>query len=175
MQLLDLNKLIEEVVMLAGGDAARRHVQINTELAPQLPEVRGDPVHLQHLLLNLIFNGMDAMRSVPEGERVLVVQTQKRGDHELLVAVKDVGHGIPAAMIPRVFESFFSTKEGGVGLGLSIARTIVEAHRGRIWVEKNLHRGVTFRFALPLDPQATHETPPRGEEGDLDTPNHQFS
>jgi PAS domain S-box-containing protein len=175
MQLLDLNKLIEDVVMLAGGDAARRHVQILTELAPQLPEVRGDPVHLQHLLLNLIFNGMDAMRAVPEGERVLVVQTQKRGDHELLVAVKDVGHGIPAAMIPRVFESFFSTKEGGVGLGLSIARTIVEAHRGRIWVVKNPHRGVTFNFALPLDPQATHESPQGGEEGEFDTQNHQLS
>jgi signal transduction histidine kinase len=147
---LDLNKLIEHVVQLAGGDAARRHIQVVTELAPDLPQARGDPIHLQHILLNLIFNGMDAMSAVPDGERVLVIETGRRGEQELVVGVKDAGHGISPDTMPRVFESFFSTKESGVGLGLSIARTIVEAHHGRIWVEKNPVRGVTFRFTLPV-------------------------
>jgi PAS domain S-box-containing protein len=149
MQPLDLNGLIEDVIHLAAGDASRRHVQVRTVLAPDIPSARGDPIHIQHILLNLILNGMDAMRDLPETERLLTIKTESRGGGELLVTVKDAGHGIPAEILPRVFESFFSTKATGMGLGLSIARTIVNAHGGRIWVENNSDRGVAFCFTLP--------------------------
>jgi two-component system sensor kinase FixL len=149
MQLLDLNSLIEDVVHLAGGDASRRHVQVRTELAFDLPRAQGDPIHIQHVLLNLILNGMDAMNDVPESERLLLITTEIRSGRELVVGVQDAGHGIPPEIMPRVFKSFFSTKPTGMGLGLSISRTIISAHGGRIWVENNPGRGVTFRFTLP--------------------------
>lgn len=150
MQPLDLNRLIEDVLQLANGEAERRHVRINTELAADLPLGLGDPINLQHIVLNLIFNGMDAMDDVPHPERLLTIHTGTREGPQLLVSVRDAGLGIPPDIMPRVFDSFFSTKKGGMGLGLSIARTIVEAHRGRIWVENNPDRGVTFRFTLPV-------------------------
>ena len=150
MHQLDINHLVEEVVHLAGGDASRRHVQVRTELGFDLPKARGDPIHIQHILLNLILNGMDAMNDVPEGERQLTITTESRAGRELVVGVKDAGHGIPPEVMPRMFKSFFSTKPSGMGLGLSIARTIVNAHGGHIWVENNPDRGVTFRFTLPL-------------------------
>jgi signal transduction histidine kinase len=93
---------------------------------------------------------MEAMADAVESERQLTITTENREDRELLVAVKDAGHGIPAEIRPRVFQSFFSTKASGLGLGLSIASTIVKAHSGRIWLEDNSDRGVTFRFTLPL-------------------------
>ena len=151
MQSLNLNILIEDLLRFVSGDAARRRVQIRTHLAADLPLVFGDPIHLQQIILNLIINGMDAMGGILEGERLLTIVTEKRSDDELLVAVKDSGHGIPPEMIDMVFESFFSTRQNGLGLGLSIARSIVEAHHGRIWVENNPDRGATFRFTLPLD------------------------
>jgi PAS domain S-box-containing protein len=150
MQPLDINSLIEDVVRLTAGEASRRHVQLKTDLTPHLPMARGDPVHIQHILLNLILNGMEAMADAVESERQLTITTENREDRELLVAVKDAGHGIPAEIRPRVFQSFFSTKASGLGLGLSIASTIVKAHSGRIWLEDNSDRGVTFRFTLPL-------------------------
>jgi PAS domain S-box-containing protein len=150
MKMLDLNRLVEEVVHLASGDALKRHVRIQMEPALNLPLGRGDPIHIQHILMNLILNGMEAMCEVPEAGRVLVIKTEPRNAGELMVSVKDAGHGIPPDMMPRVFEAFFSTKSKGIGLGLSIARTIIHAHRGRLWVEKNPERGVTFCFTLPV-------------------------
>jgi PAS domain S-box-containing protein len=150
MQPLDINGLIEDVVRLTAGEASRRRVQVRTDLAPKLPMAQGDPVHIQHILLNLLLNGMEAMGEVAESERVLSIATENREDQELVIAVKDKGHGIPPEIRPRVFQSFFSTKATGLGLGLSIASTIVKAHGGRIWVEDNSDRGVTFRFTLPL-------------------------
>jgi len=149
MHLLDLNSLIQEVVHLVGSDAARRRVQIRTELALDLPQGRGDPIHIQHVLLNLILNGMDAMSDIDETERLLIITTELRSGLELVVGVKDAGHGIQPETMPQVFKSFFSTKPSGMGLGLSISRTIVNLHGGRIWVERNPERGVTFRFTLP--------------------------
>jgi PAS domain S-box-containing protein len=151
MQPLHLNALIEDVLRLVGGDAFRRHVQVRTQLAAELPLVRGDSVYLQQVILNLIINGMDALARTPEAERFLAVTAAKRGDDEVMVAVKDSGPGIPVEIAARVFDSFFSTKQDGLGLGLSIARSIVEAHGGRIWVENNPDRGAMFCFTLPRD------------------------
>jgi signal transduction histidine kinase len=151
MQPLELNRLVEDVVQLASGDVSRRRVQVQMELAPNLPMGRGDPIHIQHVLLNLISNGMDALEAVPKDERLLLITTENRGGRELVVGVKDTGYGIPPDKLPRVFESFYSTKEHGMGLGLSIALTIVKAHHGIIWVEKNPDRGVTFYFTVPVE------------------------
>ena len=115
-----------------------------------LPLVRGDRIHLQQVLLNLLLNGMDALADVVDGERLLTVRARTAGAGFVEVAVSDNGHGIPAEKVGRLFEPFFTTKSQGMGLGLPISRTITEAHGGRIWAENNAERGATFRFTLPV-------------------------
>ena len=105
-------------------------------------------MHLQQVLLNLILNGLDAMADTPEFERRIVLRTETEGDGAR-VSVMDSGHGIPADKLRTVFESFFTTKEHGMGLGLSIARSIVELHGGKIWADNNADAGATFTFTLP--------------------------
>jgi PAS domain S-box-containing protein len=148
---LEINGLIEDVIRLVTGDASRRHVRIRTEFATGLPRASGNPVQVQQVLLNLIANGMDAMSDVAENERLLILKTKRNDNDDLLVSVQDGGHGIPPGVSARLFESFFSTKKNGMGLGLSISRSIVLAHHGRIWAENNPDRGATFQFTLPLD------------------------
>jgi PAS domain S-box-containing protein len=150
MQPLDLNETVSDVLRLVAGDAMRRQVRLHRELSPGLPPAFGDRVHLQHVLLNLILNAMDAMNETPEPTRVLMVQTKVDGDHTLEVAVADQGPGIGAEIMPRVFESFVTTKKEGMGLGLSIARSIIEAHRGRIWAENIPAGGAIFHFTVPI-------------------------
>lgn len=149
MQPLQVNGLIEDVLRLISGDASRRHVTARTQLAGELPLVWGDSVCLQQVILNLAMNGMDAMSAVRDGERFLAVMTGRNDDGDVVVTVRDNGPGIPPELITRIFQSFFSTKQEGIGLGLSIAQSIVEAHGGRIWAENNPDRGATFSFTLP--------------------------
>ncbi|HXT11295.1 MAG TPA: PAS domain S-box protein [Candidatus Angelobacter sp.] len=149
IQPLRLNGLVQDVVQLVAADASRRRVHIETNLASRLPMAAGDPICLQQVILNLVVNGMEAMNEVPEGQRLLVVTTSADAK-EITVAVRDSGPGIPREIAPRLFESFFSTKKNGMGLGLSIARSIVQAHSGVIWAENNSDRGALFRFTLPL-------------------------
>jgi signal transduction histidine kinase len=146
---LDLNETIADALRLIAADALRRRIVLDSELARPLPPVRGDRVHLQQVLLNLAVNGMDAMAGVPDARRRLIVRTAHTGDGFVDVAVSDSGHGIGADRQARLFESFFTTKKDGMGLGLSIARSIVQAHHGRIWAENNAAGGATFHFALP--------------------------
>jgi signal transduction histidine kinase len=115
--------------------------------------VCGDKVHLEQVLLNLLLNGMDAMASTPVPQRRLAVRTARRGG-AVEVAVMDNGPGIPATTLPRLFESFFTTKKDGMGLGLPLARSIVEAHGGRIWAENRPEGGAAFRVTLPAEPSA---------------------
>jgi PAS domain S-box-containing protein len=159
MHALDVNEMVADVLRLVTGDALRRRVQVHKEFAADLPAVLGDRVHLQQVLLNLIVNSMDAMADTPEADRQISVHTMRNGDNTIEVAVEDAGHGIPANTLSRVFESFFTTKKDGMGLGLSIARSIIEAHRGRIWVENNSRSGATFRFTLPFDKDNTRQWP----------------
>ena len=154
---LDVNETVADVARLVTGDALRRRVQIHKEFAADLPTVLGDRVHLQQVLLNLIVNSMDAMADTPEVGREICLRTMRNGDNTIEVAVEDAGHGIPANTLSRMFESFFTTKKDGMGLGLSIARSIIEAHHGRIWVENNSRSGATFRFTLPFDKDNTRQ------------------
>jgi len=149
MELLDMNQLVSEVLALTRAEARKRNIAWKSEFAPALPAVRGDRVHLQQVLLNLVLNGMDAMADTPQEERWLAVSTAGYESGQVEIIVSDSGQGIRPDRFPRLFETFFTTKKEGMGLGLSISRMIVEAHRGQIRAENNSGRGATFRVILP--------------------------
>ena len=149
-QLLDLNELVGDVAQLARPDAATRQVKLAVNLPADLPPVRGDRVHLQQVLLNLIVNGMDAMNGASPENRRVTVSAREGAAQTVEVSVSDTGHGITTEKLAKVFDPFFTTKPDGMGMGLPISRTIVESHGGRLWVESNNGSGATFRFTLPL-------------------------
>jgi len=135
------------VLKLVAGDALHRRVLVHSELAENLPEVMGDRSQVEQVLVILIVNAMDAMKETAEGARKVVVSA--RGAESFVeIAVRDFGHGIAAANLPQLFDSFFTTKADGMGLGLSIARTMIAAHGGRIWAENAPDGGAIFRFTL---------------------------
>jgi PAS domain S-box-containing protein len=148
LQPVDLNDLAAEAVALVRAESRRRGVAVEARLAAELPPVRGDRVHLQQVMLNLLLNGMEAMTDVAREKR-LTVRTSLNRDGWVEVAVADAGAGIPADRLPRLFEPFFSTKKEGMGLGLSIARSLVEAHGGRIRAANDPRGGAVFQFELP--------------------------
>ena len=148
LESIDLNETIADVLRLAAGDAIRRRVRIRPELAADVPPVFADRSYLEQVLLNLIVNGMDAMGETAEPARLLTVQTIRDGKDSVQVAVKDCGRGISAEQMPHLFESFFTTKVDGMGLGLSISRSIIQAHQGRIWAENSKAGGAVLRFTL---------------------------
>jgi two-component system, LuxR family, sensor kinase FixL len=147
---LDVNEVAGDVVQLMEPEARRRNVLLRTEFTAVPATICGDRVHLYQVLMNLILNGMEAMACTPEGERGLFVRTATNGEQRVEVSVTDSGSGIPPEKLPRLFDSFFTTKENGMGLGLAIARSIIDAHHGRISAENNSARGATFRFDLPV-------------------------
>jgi signal transduction histidine kinase len=147
----DLNGAVSDVVRLLDSEAHHRTVDIRTEFGT-LPPMRGDRMHIQQVVLNLMMNGMDAMADVHVSQRQLVVRTARNADGHAEISVSDSGHGIAAADLTRVFQSFFTTKKEGLGLGLSLCRSIVLAHGGRIWADNNPDGGATIRFTLPLEP-----------------------
>jgi two-component system, LuxR family, sensor kinase FixL len=146
---LNIDKLIDEVTTLVRFDAAARGVKLEMNVPSNLPPVRGDRVQLQQVLLNLILNGMDAVSERPNSERHVTIGARLDGDGMIEVVVSDSGQGVPPGTIDRLFEPFFTTKPHGMGMGLAISRTIVEAHGGRVRVENNSDCGATFRFTLP--------------------------
>jgi PAS domain S-box-containing protein len=143
-----INDAILEVIALTRGEAANNRVSVRTQLAEGLPRVQGDRVQLQQVLLNLIINAIEAMRDIGEEERELLISTSSEPDG-VSVEVRDSGPGFAPAVLERVFEAFYTTKAGGLGLGLSICRSIIEAHQGRLWASANLPRGASFQIALP--------------------------
>jgi PAS domain S-box-containing protein len=143
-----INDAILEVIALTRTEAANNSVSVRTQLAEGLPPVQGDRVQLQQVLLNLIINAIEAMRESGEKERELLISTRNEPDG-VSVEVRDSGPGFAPAALERVFEAFYTTKPGGLGLGLSICRSIIEAHNGRMWAGVNLPRGASFQFALP--------------------------
>ena len=145
---LDINEVIGEVVAIAQGEARRTHASLRTVLARQLPRVVGDRVQLQQVVLNLLLNGLDAMHTVVDRPRELVIRTQREAIDRVRVAVQDSGSGIDPQLANRLFEAFYTTKPSGMGLGLSISRTIVEQHGGRLWVVPNDGPGTTFHFIV---------------------------
>jgi signal transduction histidine kinase len=148
---LEVNGVILEIIELTHGEAVKHGVSVLTELAHLLPAVEGDRIQLQQVLLNLIVNALEAMGAANEGPKELLVSTGKVESSGVLVAVQDSGPGLEAAMLERVFESFYTTKPTGLGLGLTICRSIIEAHGGRLWASANQRRGATFQFTLPCD------------------------
>ena len=146
---LDVAELIDEVLVLVQPDAASRQVRLGVEVPNVLLPVRGDRVHLQQVLLNLILNGMDAMAEVPAERRRLVVRARQADAGTVEVAIADAGPGVAAAKLARLFEPFFTTKPDGLGLGLPISATIVGAHGGRIWADSG-PAGATFYFTVPV-------------------------
>ena len=146
---VDANQVIEEVLGFIEDERVRSRVTIQTRLGRDLPPVMGDPIQLQQALLNLVMNGMDAMRGSPEKSRALIVSSSFTGEGWVRVAVEDRGAGIEPDVIDRVFEPFFTTKQSGIGLGLAITRSIIEAHGGRIWAEAATPHGARFQFTLP--------------------------
>ena len=149
-QPIEINSVVEDVLQVVSGDAALRKVAINAELAPGLPKILGDRVHLQQVLINLMLNGMDAMVGEPQERRRLSIRTRSSSAGLVELSVMDSGHGIAPEKLPRVFEPFYTTKPNGMGMGLSISRTIMDAHRGKISVENNPSGGATFRVTLPV-------------------------
>jgi PAS domain S-box-containing protein len=150
---VEINDAILEIVALTRTEAANNNVSVRTQLAEGLPRVQGDRVQLQQVLLNLIINAIEAMRDVGEEERKLLISTRHEPDG-VSIEVRDSGPGFAAADLDRVFEAFYSTKPSGVGLGLSICRSIIEAHDGRLWASPNVPRGAIFGFTAPAHPAA---------------------
>jgi signal transduction histidine kinase len=146
---LAVSDLLRNVAVLTRADAAVRHIALELEAPADLPAVMGDGVHLQQVLLNLVLNAMDAVDAAPGRPRRVAVRARNHGGRNVEVAVSDTGHGIPPDKMALVFEPFFTTKANGMGIGLSISRTIIEAHGGRIWAESAVGDGATFRFTLP--------------------------
>jgi len=150
MATIDLNGVIGEVLDLLRGEMSRRHVAVNTELEAALPSVTGDRVQLQQLVLNLVVNGMDAMETICESARKISLRSTWHCEGNALVEVQDWGVGLKDP--DKVFEAFFTTKEHGMGMGLTICRSIVEAHGGQLWASSADGPGAVFRFTLPLAP-----------------------
>jgi PAS domain S-box-containing protein len=145
----DLNAAINEVIVLMRSAIISNSVSVQTRLASDLFPVRGDRVQLQQVVLNLILNAVEAMRSVESGARELLVSTEQRRTNGVLVAVRDSGPGIGHDHLERVFQAFYTTKSSGTGVGLSICRSIIDAHGGQLWAEANDPRGAVFQFTLP--------------------------
>ena len=147
---LDVGEVVSDVVALVRADAAARQVKLEVAVPDDLPLVRGDRVHLQQVLLNLFINGMDALDGVAGKDRRIVVTASLDGGRTVEVSVTDTGNGIPAEKLSHVFDPFFTTKPNGMGMGLPISRTIIEAHGGRLWVDNKDTGGARFRFTLPI-------------------------
>jgi len=145
----DLNQAIDEVIVLARSAITENGVLVQTRLTQGLAPVEGDRVQLQQIVLNLILNAVEAMSSIEVGERELLISTEQNQTGDVLVAVRDSGLGIDPEHLERVFEAFYTTKSSGVGMGLSICRSIIDAHGGRLWADVNEPRGAVFQFTLP--------------------------
>jgi PAS domain S-box-containing protein len=149
--LLDVNDVAREVIALVQRELSSHRVSLRTELALTLPLILGDRVQLQQVIINLAMNSMEAMQSVMDRPRELVIRSRQDGAHQVFVSVTDCGVGIPAENAERLFNAFFTTKSSGMGMGLSICRSIMEAHGGRLWATANVPHGATFQFTLPVN------------------------
>jgi C4-dicarboxylate-specific signal transduction histidine kinase len=147
LELIDVNEVIEEMIVLLRGEATRYSISVRTELAEDLPPVMGDRVQMQQVMMNLMMNSVDAMKTV-DGTRELAIQSQRAEKEQLLVSVSDTGVGLPPQQTDQIFNAFFTTKPHGTGMGLRICRSIIESHGGRLWATDNSPRGASFHFAL---------------------------
>ena len=154
-ELVDVNEVIREMIVILRSEAMRYSISLRTELAGDLPQVMGDHVQLQQVLMNLMINGIEAMKDV-DGTRELAIRSQKAENEQVLVSVSDIGVGLPPHQTDQIFNAFFTTKPHGTGMGLRISRSIIESHGGRLWAADNSPRGASFQFTLPAKVEA-HE------------------
>ena len=152
---VEINGAIRDVLELTRGEATKNGVSVRTQFAEPSPVVQADQVQLQQVVLNLIINAVEAMSSMREGPRELLICTEKAASNGALVTVRDSGPGLDLKTADRLFEAFYTTKVQGMGIGLAICRSIIEAHGGRIWAGANEPRGAVFQFTVPLEPDET--------------------
>jgi C4-dicarboxylate-specific signal transduction histidine kinase len=150
-EVVDLNAAILEVTALTRSEAVKTGVRVETQLAGELPRIQCDRVQLQQVMLNLIVNAIQSMSGVEDGNRELHISTVSIEPEGVCVAVRDTGHGLRPESLPRLFEPFYTTKPDGMGMGLSICRSIIEAHGGRLWATRCEPRGALFQFTIPAD------------------------
>ena len=151
-EFVDLNEVTEEAMTLALSELQRNQVVLQLELDPDLPLVRGDRVQLQQVILNLLRNASDAMRAIEDRPRQLVIRTGRDQQNCVRLSVEDVGVGFEPQAADGLFEAFYTTKSDGMGIGLSVSRSIIERHHGRLWATLNDGPGATFSFAIPCTP-----------------------
>ncbi|MGF6721200.1 two-component system sensor kinase FixL [Paraburkholderia sp. GAS41] len=159
--LLDLTAVIRDVIHLVQSDAIVRGTHVTLDLEGDLPGVRGDKVQLQQVMLNLLLNAFDAMKDVPAPDRVVAVTLRSHSNDTVCISVRDGGCGLTADKLDKIFKPFFTSKPQGLGLGLSISRTIIDMHRGRLWAEDNLDGGATFHITLPVEVVTSQQEPGR--------------
>src|SRR3954453_8669289 len=146
---LDLNNIVQSVLALSRGAIERHGVAVQTELADSPPLVRADPVQLQQVVINLVVNALEAMAGTPEGERVMTVRSRREGETAAVI-VEDNGVGLDPDRVAHIFDSFYTTKPGGIGVGLAISRSIIDAHGGSMWAKPGTPAGAVFGFTRPL-------------------------
>ncbi len=149
---LDLNEAIREVIALSLSELQRNRVILRTELADDLPLITGDRVQLQQVVLNLLRNASDAMSAVDDRPRHMVITTEREEGDRVRLTVQDAGVGLDPQAMDRLFEAFYTTKNDGMGMGLSVSRSIIERHHGRLWAAPNDGPGATFSFSIPCGP-----------------------
>jgi C4-dicarboxylate-specific signal transduction histidine kinase len=160
LESLDLNDATREVVALSLSELQRNRVILQSQLANDLPSITGDRVQLQQVILNLLRNASDAMVGVDDRPRQLLIRTEREGADRVRVTVRDAGVGIERPGMDKLFDAFYTTKSGGMGIGLSVSRSIVERHHGRLWAEPNDGPGATFSFSIPRGPESVTDAAP---------------
>jgi C4-dicarboxylate-specific signal transduction histidine kinase len=148
---VDINEVISELIIFLRDETSRQGVQVKTELAPNLPLIKGDRVQLQQVVLNLMMNAIDAMHGAKNRQKHLVIRTWQQSDSEIAVSVEDSGVGLSQEILTKIFDPFFTTKAQGIGMGLPISRTIIEAHAGKLVGGPRANGGAVFQFTLPLN------------------------
>jgi C4-dicarboxylate-specific signal transduction histidine kinase len=152
-ELVDVNEVIREMIVLLRGETRQYNIIVETELTADLPQIMVDRVQLQQVLMNLMVNGIEAMKDV-DGTRELAIRSQRTQNEEVVVSVTDSGVGLPPQQKEQIFNAFFTTKPHGTGMGLRISRSIIESHGGRLWAANNSPRGASFCFTLPSKTEA---------------------
>jgi signal transduction histidine kinase len=153
-EVIDVNEINRETIALLRDEATRYHISVRAELTADLPRILGDRVQLQQVAMNLIVNGIEAMKGI-DGTREMVIKSQRADNEQILVSFSDTGTGFPQQLAEQIFDPFFTTKPHGTGMGLRISRSIIESHGGRLWAVSNPGRGATFHLNLP----ATRDIP----------------
>ena len=161
IEAVDLNEVTREVMALSLSDLQRNRVVLQSELANDLPAITGDRVQLQQVILNLLRNASDAMADVHDRPRQLLVRTEREDGDRVRVSVRDAGVGVDPQNVDKLLDAFYTTKTDGMGIGLSISRSIIERHHGRLWAEANDGPGATFSFSVPSGPASVPDAAPR--------------